>query len=84
MRIVPALLVELGFILFTPSLGAANYPAPVEGDFVLRDFRFQSGETLPELKLHYRTIGTLQKNNQGAAANAVLVLHGTGGNGASL
>lgn len=35
----------------------ASYPAPVEGDFVLRDFRFTTGEMLPELKLHYRTLG---------------------------
>jgi homoserine O-acetyltransferase len=63
---------------------AANYPIPLEGDFVLPNFRFQSGETLPELKLHYRTIGTAQKNGAGVVSNAVLVLHGTGGSGRSL
>ncbi|HTL92341.1 MAG TPA: hypothetical protein VL176_08330, partial [Steroidobacteraceae bacterium] len=36
---------------------AANYPPPVEGDFILRDFRFASGESLPELRIHYRTFG---------------------------
>src|SRR5256885_13731194 len=46
-----------------------------EGDFVLRNFRFASGETLPELRLHYRTLGT-------PGSPAVLVLHGTTGSGA--
>ncbi|HLJ95793.1 MAG TPA: alpha/beta fold hydrolase [Gemmataceae bacterium] len=66
-----------------PGFGA-NYPAPVEGDFILPNFRFQSGESLPELKLHYRTIGTAQKNARGVVHNAVLILHGTGGSGTSL
>jgi len=51
---------------------AAGYPPPVEHDFVVHDFRFASGETLPELKIHYATIG--KPGNP-----AVLVLHGTGG-----
>ena len=50
-----------------------------EGDFVLKDFRFASGETLPELRLHYRTIGKLQRDARGVARNAVLIMHGTGG-----
>ena len=60
---------------------AAEYPAPVEGDYVLRNFRFQSGETLPELKIHYRTVGKLERDSAGMARNAVLILHGTGGEG---
>ena len=58
-----------------------NYPQPVEGDFAIRDFKFNSGETLPELKLHYRTIGELKRDAAGVARNAVLILHGTGGSG---
>jgi homoserine O-acetyltransferase len=54
---------------------------PVEGDFIVRNFRFTSGETLPELRLHYRTLGSPQKDAQGVVRNAVLVLHGTGGSG---
>ena len=54
----------------------------VEGDVVLRDFRFASGEPLPELRLHYRTFGTLRRDADGVATNAVLILHGTGGSGA--
>ena len=56
---------------------AADYPAPKEGDWVARDFRFHSGEVFPELKLHYRTIGA-------PTGEPVLVLHGTAGSGASM
>jgi len=54
---------------------------PVEGDFVLRDFRFASGETLPELRLHYTTLGTPRRDGAGHVANAVLIMHGTTGSG---
>ena len=60
----------------------ADEPVVKEGDFVLKDFRFTSGETLPELRLHYRTIGTVQRDDHGVARNAVLIMHGTGGTGA--
>jgi homoserine O-acetyltransferase len=58
-----------------------NYPLPVEGDYVIQNFHFRSGETLPELNMHYRTIGTLKTNSAGVAQNAVLIGHGTGGAG---
>jgi homoserine O-acetyltransferase len=64
-------------------LGAAEYPAPTTGDFLLRDFRFASGEVLPELRIHYRTLGAVQKDRRGVVRNAVLILHGTTGSGAS-
>ena len=60
-----------------------NYPAAVEGDYIVKDFKFKSGETLPELKLHYRTIGTPLKDNGGIVRNAVLIMHGTGGSGSN-
>ena len=63
---------------------AAQAPKPAEATFVIKDFKFRSGETLPELKIHYRTFGTLRRDAQGAANNAVLIMHGTGGSGASL
>jgi homoserine O-acetyltransferase len=66
----------------TWTLPAADYPAPVEGDFVVKSFQFRSGEILPELRIHYRTIGTLRRDSAGNAQNVVLVLHGTGGTGA--
>jgi homoserine O-acetyltransferase len=77
----PLRLIVAGLLLAT-GLVAAVYPAPVEGDFVLKDFRFKSGESLPELRLHYRTIGTLRRDASGRATNAVLITHGTTGSGA--
>jgi len=56
-----------------------SFPTPVPGDFAIRDFKFESGEILPELKLHYVTIGKPIKNKDGIVTNAVLILHGTGG-----
>src|SRR5215211_7452421 len=61
---------------------AADYPTPTEGDFPIRDFKFQSGETLPELRIHYWTIGKPEKDAQGNTTNAVLIMHGTTGSGA--
>src|ERR1043166_3447543 len=65
-----------------PAVRAADYPAPAEGDYVIRDFKFASGETVPELKIHYRTLGKPEKDTQGKTKNAVLILHGTTGSGA--
>ncbi|MEO5754148.1 MAG: alpha/beta fold hydrolase [Chthoniobacterales bacterium] len=61
---------------------AGEYPAPNEGDFVLRDFKFTSGETMAELRLHYRTLGRAIKDANGHTQNAVLIMHGTTGSGA--
>ena len=58
-----------------------SYPEPAVGDYVIRDFKFNSGETLPELKIHYQTIGKLVQDESGRARNAVLILHGTTGSG---
>src|SRR6266571_1738377 len=60
----------------------AQYPAATEETFVLKDFQFRSGESLPELRLHYRTLGRPQRDAQGVVRNAVLIMHGTGGSGA--
>ena len=65
-----------------PAVGQqAATPATTEGDFVVKNFQFRSGETLPELRLHYTTLGKPAKNAQGRITNAVLILHGTGGTG---
>jgi homoserine O-acetyltransferase len=61
---------------------AADYPPPTEGDYIIRDFKFASGETLTELKIHYRTLGKIDKDAQGNVKNAVLITHGTTGSGA--
>src|SRR5689334_546468 len=55
----------------------AQYPAPQEGDWTARNFRFHTGETLPELRIHYRTIGSPK-------GEPVLLLHGTTGSGLSM
>ena len=65
--------------IFTGALARAETPKPAEGDFVVRDFRFGTGETLPELKIHYRTWGAPRRNSRGVVENAVLLLHGTSG-----
>jgi homoserine O-acetyltransferase len=62
-------------LLLASLLPAANYPAAVEGDWVVRDFQFHSGETLPEVRLHYYTVGA-------PTGRPVLILHGTNGSGA--
>jgi homoserine O-acetyltransferase/O-succinyltransferase len=69
------------FAMFALGVQAQNYPAPTPGDFKVRDFQFKSGEKLPEVKLHYYTLGTAQKDASGKVRNAVLILHGTGGSG---
>ena len=61
---------------------AASYPDPVEGDYLVKDFKFGTGETLPELRLHYTTIGSpTRAHAHRATRNAVLIMHGTTGNG---
>ena len=56
---------------------AADYPAPKQGDWIARDFKFHTGETMPELRLHYTTVGE-------PTGQPVLVLHGSGGSAASM
>ena len=70
-----ALLVIFAMTSFTAL--AADYPAPKQGDFIARDFKFHTGETMPELKLHYTTVGE-------TTGQPVLVLHGSGGSAASM
>ena len=62
----------MAFSLTSLSASAANYPDPKQGDWIARDFRFHNGETMPELRLHYTTIGA-------PTGQPVLVLHGSGG-----
>ena len=61
---------------------ATDYPAPTEGDYTIRNFKFASGESLPELRIHYRTLGKVDQDAQGKTRNAVLIMHGTTGSGA--
>jgi homoserine O-acetyltransferase/O-succinyltransferase len=64
-------------------LPAANYPDPVAGDWTARNFRFTTGEVLPELRLHYTTLGKPERDGGGVVRNAVLIMHGTTGSGRS-
>lgn len=75
-------LATFALLLAFVSAQAANYPAPVEGDFILKNFQFGSGEKLAELRIHYRTLGQPERDAQGVVRNAVLITHGTGGSGA--
>jgi homoserine O-acetyltransferase/O-succinyltransferase len=76
-------LVGLALVALTlPSVAAAQYPAPDQRDFILKNFKFRSGEILPELRIHYRTLGKPDRDAAGVVRNAVLIMHGTGGSGA--
>jgi homoserine O-acetyltransferase/O-succinyltransferase len=71
-------------ILLVPLVagqGAPRYHA-AEGDFIAHNFKFRSGEQLPELRLHYRTLGQPARDARGQVTNAVFLLHGTTGSGA--
>src|SRR5215510_7201827 len=76
-RLVSMVVRTLLVFSIASSLQAADYPAPKEASWIVRDFRFHTGETLPALRLHYTTIGS-------ASGEAVLVLHGTDGSAANL
>jgi homoserine O-acetyltransferase/O-succinyltransferase len=74
-------------ILLLASLAFADTSAgqslrPAHGEFVIKNFRFTSGEALPALRLHYRTLGKPERDANGQVRNAVLIMHGTGGTGA--
>jgi homoserine O-acetyltransferase len=84
MRPILPVFMTVTFVLAAggPTLAAdAASLARNEGDFVLRDFAFDSGERLPELRIHYVTLGAPHRDARGRVDNAVLVLHGTGGAG---
>jgi homoserine O-acetyltransferase/O-succinyltransferase len=69
------------FLCVAGAAHAADAPVPQEGDYVVHDFKFRSGETLPDLRLHYTTLGAVHRDSHGHVDNAVMVLHGTGGDG---
>src|SRR5690348_13444617 len=80
-RLIFCLLASLLFCGWPAAAQLAATPATTEGDFVVKNFQFGSGESLPELRLHYTTLGKPAKNAQGRVTNAVSILHGTGGTG---
>jgi len=74
---VAALLLTIALAAVAQTPSPTSWPNQKEGDFVIRDFRFKSGETLPVLNIHYITLGTPQRNAAGDITNAVILLHGT-------
>jgi homoserine O-acetyltransferase len=85
MRRLVLLLALFSFLSLTTANAQQSSSAPQlkpnEGDFTLHNFQFASGETLPEVRLHYYTFGKLTKDATGRATNAVLILHSTSGSG---
>jgi homoserine O-acetyltransferase len=77
-----ALFLAVPLVAAAPASAQNPWPNLREGDFVLKDFRFASGESIAELKLHYRTLGTEKRNTAGEIVNGVVLLHGTSGTGA--
>jgi homoserine O-acetyltransferase len=68
---------------FGQTTGQTTWPNQREADFILKDVRFSSGETLPELRMHYITLGTARRNAAGEITNGVILLHGTSGSSRS-
>ncbi len=72
----------LGVLLAAALASADPVPlAPAAGDFTIEGFRFEGGEALPKLRIHYLTLGAPHRGPSGRVDNAVLILHGTGGTG---
>lgn len=67
----------LAALTFAASANAQG----TQGDYIIKDFKFASGESLPEVRIHYTTLGAPHKDAKGIVRNAVLVMHGTGGSG---
>jgi homoserine O-acetyltransferase len=84
MRVIKAMIriLLIPLMLAAAFLRAADFPAPIEADYAIRDFHFNSGQTLPELRLHYRIFGLPRRDGKSVVSNAVLILHGTTGSGA--
>jgi homoserine O-acetyltransferase len=82
MRILAAAFSALVLATAGSAVAATPYEQQVtQGDYVIKDFKFRTGETLPALKIHYYTLGAPKTDAAGKVTNAVLILHGTGGTG---
>ena len=75
------ILTLLVLVIASSRAQATGLPKSVQGDFVLKNFKFASGEKLDDLKFHYGTLGEPARDKNGKVTNAVLILHGTGGAG---
>ena len=76
-------LAVIAMVLALAAAAAAQspsaFPTPERHDFIVKNFRLQSGETLPEVRIHYRTVGTPIRGANGKITNGVLVMHGSSG-----
>ena len=89
MTLLLSILASLAFQAAPPAPAAMPAPAAAaltkwpsrEADFLIRNFRFQSGQLIPSLRMHYTTLGQPHRNARGEIDNAIMVLHGTGGSG---
>jgi homoserine O-acetyltransferase/O-succinyltransferase len=79
--IIRALAAALLALAASQALAQTKWPNQREDDFLIKDFRFKSGETIAELKLHYTALGTPKRNAAGEITNAVILLHGTSSDG---
>lgn len=80
LRVLIGAVLALGLASAALAQKAATWPVK-QADFVLRNFHFQAGGALPELRIHYRTLGAPHRGSAGEIDNAVVILHGTGGSG---
>ena len=76
-------LLLLFFVVVHNNYAQNTFPMPVEGDYIVKNFNFKSGENLEELRLHYTTVGKITRDKNGQVNNAVLIMHGTTGSGAA-
>jgi homoserine O-acetyltransferase/O-succinyltransferase len=74
-----ALALACGIASAAPQVPAAPAPRFIDGEYVIPDFHFASGEVLPELRVHFATLGRPRRDEHGHVTNAVLIMHGTGG-----
>lgn len=82
MRLLSRCFAALLFAVAMPAVAQSPYAERItEADHIVRDFAFASGEKLPEVRIHYTTLGTPKRDAEGRVTNAVMVLHGTGGTG---
>lgn len=81
MKKMPAAVLLIASLCFASATFAQNRPQPSDGEYVVNNFHFRSGEVLPQLRLHYATLGKPARDASGRVTNAVLILHGTTGSG---
>ena len=80
LRVAAGIVAACGIVGVAHAADAPQFVSK-EGNFTIPNFQFQSGETIPQLRIHYTTLGTPKRDRKGHVTNAVLIMHGTGGDG---